>query len=53
MVEMRYVWGDEPCGENIAKRVKVLQYRESYEDDKKKKWTEWNDVPVVEDIRNG
>jgi hypothetical protein len=32
MVEFRYVWGSEPApefGENICRRVKVLQYREA------------------------
>lgn len=58
MVEMRWVWGSEPApelGENFARSVRVLQYRQEklIEDIvggqpmKYHGWSEWIDVPTV------
>lgn len=54
MVEMRWVWGSEPepeFGENMARKVKVLQYRYMSSTAKygngAKVWSEWMDVLTV------
>lgn len=56
MVEMRWVWGSEPApefGENMARRVKVLQYRYATKKNSGDaeyltwlEWSEWIDVPT-------
>ena len=59
MIELRWVWRDEPApelGPDIARRVKVLQYR--YQGDwyefgtgKRRDWSEWQDVPTASEGR--
>ena len=68
MIELRYRLGDEPLGfpnnPTIVKKVKVLQYRNSIDEEgnfwseeycknldvDRDFWTEWRDVPLVDEL---